>query len=150
MKTTRFFLFATLMLLAVSCTLSARQEEHLNTQLGKYIASHNQERLLELIGLSHPAVVKYYKAQGDSAFIEHFKDMDTLGKTYFANPTYREMKEKGKLIQRKYEVEYYNSLVEINPRYCIFALSDDGGNNWFFVRNEDYYDKKIPGLERLF
>ncbi len=150
MKPTRFLLFAALFTLVAACTLSAKQEEHLNSQLGKYIKSHNDERLLEVIGLTHPAIVKHYNAMGDSLLIDHFKDYDTLGKTYFSNPTYREMREDGKILQRKYEVEYYNELVEINPRYVLFAVSDDGGDNWFFIRNEDYFDKQITGFKRLF
>jgi len=145
------FLFSGLFFILVqSCTLSARQEEHLNEHLIKYISAHNDGRLLEVIGLTHPAVVKYYRAQGDTLFIEHFKDDSTYNKTYLGNPTYRGMKEKGKLLQRKYTVEYYSESIEINHDYVIFALSDDGGDNWFFLRDEDYRDRNIKGFKRLF
>jgi len=145
-----FFLAGITLLLLQACTLSVKQEEHLNNQLAKYVASYNDSRLLELIGLTHPVVVKYYHAQGDSIMIGHFKNEQDSDLTYFRNPVYREMKEKGKILQRKYTVEYFSEKIELNHEYCIFALSDDGGNNWFFVREEDYKDKNIRGFKRLF
>lgn len=146
-------LFPGILILAAvlgSCTISGEQEERLNTQLGKYINAHNDQHLLELIGLSQPDVVRYYKNQGDSLFIQHFKDYHDGEKTYLEDPTYREMQAQGKLIQRKYWVAYYTNTVEINHRYCLFALSDDGGNNWLFLRESDYFNKDIKGFKRLF
>lgn len=135
---------------AVSCTISGEQEEQLNIQLGKYIEAHNQHRLLQLIGLTHPDAVRFYKNQGDTLFIGHFKDLHESEKTYFTNAIYRETKSDGKLVQRKYWVEYYTNKEELNHRYNLFALSDDGGDSWLFLRNEDYFNKEIKGFRRLF
>lgn len=148
---THFSILTGLLFFALNaCTLSARQEEHLNEQLGRYVKAHNDGRLLEVIGLTHPAVVKYYRPLGDTLFIQHFRDDRTYGKTYFGNPTYREMKEKVRLIQRRYTLEYFSDDVGISRDYRLYALSEDGGDNWFFVRNEDYEDSNITGFERLF
>jgi hypothetical protein len=133
-----------------SCVISGEQEERLNAQLGKYIEAHNQERLLELIGATEPHVVRYYKQQGDSVFINSFKDYHDGNKTYFENPIYRETKSEGTLVQRKYQVAYYTNIVEIKHEYGIFAISDDGGDNWLFVREKDYNNPKISGFKRLF
>ena len=149
MRSGIILILSCLLFFVSACTLSGEQEERLNKQLGRYIAAHNDGRLLELIGLTHPAVVKHYKQQGDSLFIEHFREMPDSAKTYFEDPTYRDMKDKGKLIQRKYWVDYYTADAEISREYCIFALSDDGGDNWLFMRQEDYLDPGIKGVERL-
>jgi hypothetical protein len=147
----RFFLPVTLFLtLLFSCTISGEQEERLNTQLGKYVRAHNQHHLLELIGLTHPDAVRFYKNQGDTLFIAHFKDLHEGEKTYLENAIYRETKAEGKNIQRKYWVEYYTSTEELNHRFCLFALSDDGGDSWLFLRQDDYFNKEIKGFKRLF
>lgn len=144
------FIAIPLLLSVSSCTISGEQEEQLNVQLGNYMNAHNEQHLLELIGLTEPHVVRYYKNQGDSTFTVYFKDFHDGNQTYFENPTYRETKSEGKLIQRKYWVEYYTNIVEINHEYCIFALSDDGGDNWFFLKQDDYHNKDIKGFKRLF
>lgn len=145
-----FFPVALLACALVSCTISGEQEERLNAQLGKYISAHNKHRLLELIGLSQPEVVRFYKNQGDSLFIGHFKDYHDGQKTYLEDPTYRETRSEGTLIQRLYWVEYYTNTAEIDHRYKLYALSEDGGDNWFFLREHDYHDPEITGFKRLF
>lgn len=133
-----------------ACTLSGEQEERLNLQLGKYIRAHNKERLLELIGATEPHVVRFYKQQGDSVFIAHFKDYYEGEKTYFENNIYRETKTEGKLVQRLYHVAYFTNVKEIRHTYGLYALSRDGGDNWLFVREDDYKNPKITGFKRLF
>jgi len=144
------FIALPLLLIVGSCTISGEQEEQLNVQLGNFINAHNEQHLLELIGLTEPHVVRFYKNQGDSTFIVYFKDFHDGNQTYFENPTYRETRSEEKLIQRKYWIEYYTNSVEINHEYCIFAMSDDGGDNWFFLKENDYYNKEIKGFKRLF
>jgi hypothetical protein len=60
------------------------------------------------------------------------------------------MKEKGRLIQRRYTLEYFSDNIGISRDYRLYALSEDGGDNWFFVRNKDYENTNITGFERLF
>ena len=139
-----------LSVLLFSCTLSGEQEEQLNIQMGKYIEAHNNRTMLQLVGMTEPAIVRYYKQAGDSAFLEHFKDFYDGERTYFANPTYRETKTSGKLIQRKYWVEYYTETEEIDHELPVYALSDDGGNTWLFAREEDYRNDEIKGFKRRF
>lgn len=150
MLKTKYFFPLLILILVASCTISGEQEEQLNNQLGKYTKAHNNGQLLQLIGLTQPEAVRFYKEQGDSLFIQHFKDLKDGEKTYLINPTYREMKAEGKLIQRKYWIEYYTNEAEINHRYSLYALSKDGGDNWFFLREDEYANPSIKGFKRLF
>jgi hypothetical protein len=97
MLKTKYFFSLLILILVASCTISGEQEEQLNNQLGKYTKAHNNGQLLQLIGLTQPEAVRFYKEQGDSLFIQHFKDLKDGEKTYLVNPTYREMKAEGKL-----------------------------------------------------
>jgi hypothetical protein len=146
----RFLFVGTfLSMLLFSCELSGEQEEQLNIQLAKYMEAHNNRTMLQLVGMTEPEIVRYYKQAGDSAFLEHFKDFYDDELTYLANPTYRETKSSGKLIQRKYWVEYYTNTKEIDHELPVYALSDDGGNTWLFAREEDYLNDEIK-FKRLF
>lgn len=150
----RYLLYILLVSVAItSCTLSAKQEENLNNQLSAYISANNEGLVLEAVALSHPGVVKYYKSQGDSIFMAHFKhglSEDEESGDFLEDPLYRDTKEKGKLLQRKYELKLYSATETINNHYVIFAISEDKGDNWFFVREEDYHNSQIKGFERLF
>ncbi|HLP53769.1 MAG TPA: hypothetical protein VK151_02025 [Fluviicola sp.] len=145
----KYFFPVFLVILVASCTISGEQEEQLNNQMGKYLNAHNNGQLLQLIGLTQPEVVRFYKNQGDSLFVRHFKDLKDGEKTYMVDPTYREMKAEGKLVQRKYWVQYYTNKAEINHRYNLYALSRDGGDNWFFLREDEYANSAIQ-FKRLF
>lgn len=147
----RIFLFVLIGFYAASCTISGEQEEQLNNQLGRYIEAHNNSdnQLLQLVGMTHPEIVRYYKNQGDSTFVFHFKDLKNGEKTFLQNPTYRDMVTEGKVIHRKYWVEYFTQTTEINHRYGLYAISRDGGNNWYFLREDEYYNSSIKGFKRL-
>lgn len=138
-----------MLILLVSCTLSGEQENRLNKQLSKYIKAHNDNNTLEYAGLTHPLVVKYYSSLGDSVFINHFSNELEEKGVVFSNLLYREMKSEGNWIERKYTVRK-ESLEEKNKAYELYAVSSDGGNNWFFLNEEDYFQQKIPLKRRLF
>ncbi len=145
----KFSTFLIVSVLAVSCTLSGEQENRLNKQLSKYIKAHNDNNTLEYAGLTHPLVVKYYSSLGDSVFINHFSNELEKKEVVFSNLLYRETKSDGKWIERKYTVRK-ESLEEKNKAYELYAISSDGGNNWFFLNEEDYFQQKIPLKRRLF
>lgn len=140
----------TILILFTACVLSGEQEEQLNKRMGRQISAHNRELLLELIGGTESHIVRFYKEQGDSVLIHHFRDYHDGDKTYLDNPVYRETRTEGKLVQRKYWVEYYTNRTELNHRMEYFALSDDGGDTWFFAMEKDYYNPDIKGFRRLF
>jgi hypothetical protein len=141
--------FVVLLLLVFSCTLSAEQENRLNKQLSKFIRAYNENNTLEYAGLSHPAVVRYYSSMGDSNFIAHFSNKTGENSVNLYNPLFREMKSQGNWIERKYTI-HKDSREESDKNYELFAISSDGGNNWFFLTEEDYFLRKIPLKHRLF
>ncbi|MDF3027128.1 MAG: hypothetical protein K0S23_1435 [Fluviicola sp.] len=144
----KYLSFLIVILLAAACTLSAEQENRLNKQLSKYIKSYNTNNTLEYAGLTHPAVVRYYTSLGDSQFIQHFSNPNQQASN-LDNPLFREMKSEGKWIERKYTIRK-ESDKESDNSYELYAISSDGGNNWFFLTEEDYFLKKIPLKKRLF
>lgn len=138
-----------LLLLVISCTLTGEQENRLSKQLSKYIKSYNAHNTLEYAGLTHPSAVKYYTTLGDSNFINHFGlDLENEG-AELDNLLYREMKTDGNWMERKYTIER-KTTKENNRSHEIYALSSDGGENWFFLTEEDYFLEKIPLKKRLF
>ncbi len=142
--------FGILLFLVVSCELTAVQEEKLNQQLTAYLNATNAKNTLKLVALTHSSVVKFYHQQGDSVFINHFElDLKKNG-LVLSNPILESQSSDSKSIQRKYLVEKYEQIDGITERYCIFALSSDNGNSWFFCTEEDYFDQRIKGLNRIF
>jgi hypothetical protein len=146
----KIYHFAFIFLLFQACTLSGEQEDRLNKQLSRYINAYNENRTLEVVALTDPKVVKHYKELGDSLFLVHFHQKENDLQTFLSNPIYREMKESSKSIQRKYWIEKYTISEEISDEYCIFAISEDGGENWFFALEEDYFNSAIQLNKRLF
>jgi hypothetical protein len=59
------------------------------------------------------------------------------------------MKIDGNWMERKYTIERKTS-EQKNRAYELYAISSDGGENWFFLTEEDYKLKKIPLKKRLF
>lgn len=141
--------FLIVLLLVFSCTLSAEQENKLNKQLSKYIKAYNSSNTLEYAGLTHPAVVRYYTSLGDSSFIRHFSNNIPGEEVSLDDPLFREMKSEGTWIERKYTIRK-NSYRLSDKNYELYAISSDGGNNWFFLSEEDYFQEKIPLKRRLF
>ncbi|WP_343605883.1 hypothetical protein [Fluviicola sp.] len=145
----KFSSFLVAVVLICSCTISAEQENRLNKQLSKFIKAHNDNNTLEYAGLTHPLVVKYYTSLGDSSFITHFSNQSGENEVSFNDPLFRDMKSEGKWIERKYTVNK-ESYEERNKNYELYAVSSDGGNNWFFLTEDDYFQQKIPLKRRLF
>ena len=149
MKRILLISFAILTLFS-ACTLSGEQESRLNEQLNQFIDAYNENDPLVVSAGTHVAVVKFYKDNGDSAFIQKFKQVDDEERLFFNNPMMLETKEEGKSIQRIYTVEKATESTFLTDEYRIFAVSENGGQTWFFVLEEDYYDENIKGLKRLF
>lgn len=147
----KIYPFALIFIFFISaCTLTGEQEDRLNKQLSRYINAYNENRTLEIVAHTHPAVVKFYKKESDSIFLAHFQQKENEFQTFLSNPLFREMKEGSKSIQRKYWIEKYTVSEEISDEYCIFAISEDGGDNWFFALEADYFNPSIQLEKRLF
>lgn len=135
--------------LLTGCTLSGEKENRLNNQFNRYLDAYNKRNTLVFTALTNDQVVKYYTQQPQEVFEAHFNPNFDSIPTFLSNPLNRDTKTEGKIIQRKYSVERYTETQEINHDYFIFALSEDEGNTWFFVNEDDYFNDKIP-LKRLF
>lgn len=147
----RILLFSiALLILFSACTLSGEQESRLNEQLNQFIEAYNDNDPLVVSAGTHVSVVKFYKEQGDTTFINKFKQKDDENRLFFDNPMMLETKELGKSIQRIYTVEKATESTFLTDEYRIFAVSENKGETWFFVLEEDYYDENIKGLKRLF
>jgi hypothetical protein len=149
MKRILLFSFALLVLFS-ACTLSGDQENRLNEQLNQFIEAYNNNDPLVLSAGTHVSVVKFYKEKGDTTFINKFKQKDDEDRLFFDNPMMIETKDQGKSIQRIYTVEKATESTFLTDEYRIFAVSENKGETWFFVLEEDYYDENIKGLKRLF
>lgn len=133
------------------CTLSGKQEDHLNVRLNSYLKAINSNNTLQWVAATPAVVVRFYHYQGEKHFIQHFHQSDSLNHNFqLENPLVVDTKRNGKSIQRKYVVEKITKMGEMNSDYRIFALSEDGGNNWFFVMENDYFNQRIPIKNRLF
>lgn len=132
-----------------ACTLSGDQENKLNNQLSRYIEAYNKSNTLVYTSLTDKNVVSYYSQLSDSAFHAHFGLAKDSNQTFFDNALNKETKKEGNLIQRKYSVEKYTKVKEINNSYSIFAVSKDHGNTWFFINEDDYFNTEIR-IKRLF
>ncbi len=144
-------LYIPILLLLAACTLDSRQEEKLNAAFQDYKKAHNEDLMLQYVALTHVKVVAHYKAKGEKEFVKHFKkpENDSL-EFYFGEHFVKDTKEEGKHIQRCFTVEKYTELEELDNKYRIFAISEDKGNTWFFINEEDYFDMSIPLKKRLF
>jgi len=144
-------LYIPILVLFVACTLDSRQEEKLNTAFQDYKKAHNEDLMLQYVALTHVKVVAHYKAKGEKEFIEHFQQpkVDSL-QFYYGEHFVKDTKQSGKYIQRCFTVEKYNEIKEFDDKYRIFACSEDEGKTWFFINEDDYFDRSIPLKKRLF
>lgn len=144
-------IYIPLLFLFVACTLDSRQEEKLNVAFQDYIKAYNEDLMLQYVALTHVKVVAHYKAKTEEEFIAHFQKSktDTL-KAYYGDYFVTDTKDEGNYIQRCYNVEKYTEYREINSKYRIYACSEDKGDTWFFINEDDYFDKSIPLKKRLF
>lgn len=66
----------------------------------------------------------------------------------FLDVYYKDMKMEGKLIYWMYMVKEFieSGVMEI----WIYMIFNDGGDNWFFLCDEEYYDMRVVWFKRFF
>lgn len=140
-----------LLFLFIACTLDSRQEEKLNVAFQDYIKAYNEDLMLQYVALTHVKVVAHYKAKSEEEFIAHFQQSKSDSvRTYYGDYFVDGTKESGNYIQRCFTVEKYTEYEEVDPKYRIYACSEDKGKTWFFINEDDYFDMSIPLKKRLF
>ncbi len=133
----------------IRCTLSADQEKRVMSGLNLYKKSIENKDILQLVALEHPSVVKYYKNLGDSLFLDHYLQRRNAA-FVFDNPFLQETKQQGKTIQLKFKTYLYQNEEEISDNHCIFAISEDEGNNWSYVSDSNYFSSYFPKKLQFF
>ncbi len=142
-----------LCLLLASCSLNAHQEQTLNASLSKFLAARNEGSAMAYVAYTYPALVAEYHKLGDSVFKQKFDlTNDSIYGGYLRNGTIHTIKERGKLIQILYNVDYHEE--EYSPKdpepVHLYAVSEDDGENWFFLEENDYLDTaRCKELRRL-
>lgn len=141
------------LLLLVQCTLSARQEQALNTALGKYIQARNECLTTGLVGFTHPALVKDFQQAGDSLFSRKFDCINNPEYYYtIQNATLRSTTTEGEHIQVLYEFDGYGEKEDEYKKrnFKLVAVSENNGTNWFFIPWTDYdNDTLCKSVKRL-
>lgn len=139
-------MFLLLLLFAASCSLSSDQESALNNAVNAYTQARNNGQVMTYVAFTYPNVVAYYKDQGDSSFVERFggsEDLDSY--SFIQDGNIREIENSGNKIHVKY------SFLELDDIFygaqgseiIIYAISEDDGQNWFFIDEEDYLNASI-------
>lgn len=145
-----FFLFSTLLLL-FSCSLSASQEQELSKQTGIYLDAKEKKSILVIVSKTHPSFVKYVKSKGSDYFQKVFEEED-LEDLIFIDPIIEKIETKNSKIHVLYNVkkEYIKNGENKVDELKFVAISEDDGENWFFLNNSVYKNKKIcKDIERL-
>jgi hypothetical protein len=143
-------LFYTLTAICLTaCTLTGTQELNLNKQLNRYVDAMNENNTLVYVGLSHHTVVNHYQNLGDSVFITHFNTQLSGNTFQYSNPSLKELRKKDNHLEQFIMLSKYNDS-NIESIDTLYGISEDGGDNWFFVQNEDYHNKKINFEKKLF
>lgn len=139
----RIYYIILLLLMAVSCTLSADQEKSLNEAQRAYVDARNEADVLKYVGYTHPNVIAHYKHLADSSFQKKFdlsEDPYTI-----QDGTIREIKTDNNSIHVAYLFKTIEkgSYGEFGEDRIIVAISEDSGKTWFFLEKADYLNNNI-------
>ena len=151
MKTWAFGI--SILLFITSCSLNGKQEAALSKALTDYLRSRNESNSVLYISFQMPCVVAHYKSLGDSVFLAQYDLVNnTSYNGYWDNFSLKKIVTDDKNIQVAYELDALHDTDNLSDlkKVKLFALSDDDGENWFFMENEVYNDsticKNIPRL----
>ncbi len=148
MRVALYFLFVILFL--TSCSLNSEQEKSLSEATTNYLEARKKGAILAIVSMVHPDVVKAYRDQGDSIFVEKFTYAPE--DHFLSDPVIKHVKKKGANIHVMYEVKaieeaWGGTKKSLDP---FIAISSDEGKSWFFVDRSDYVNKSIAKeLDRL-
>lgn len=144
------FLPIILLLLLAGCTLSADQEASLNDAMVSYVNSKNNGVVMSYVAFTHPNSVAYYKAKGDSAFTTKFDLSDSEYDPFLQDGNILEIETNDNEITVKYNfLSVSGSFFEEDAEeVTIFAISEDAGETWFFIEEDDYFNNDIISKEK--
>ena len=130
-----------------SCSLNAEQERNLNKSIIKYLFSVNRELKLSIAAATHPLILRELKDESDEklkAYLEpkhHIWTDAIIGKS----------KIKGEILHIELKVALVSKeTYEKAPnRIRLYAVSEDNGNNWYFVDYKIYESDYCKKFKRL-
>lgn len=134
------------LLIVAGCSLNAEQEASLNTAIRAQLKAMNEGQLMTVISNIHPSAVRYYMDQGDEAFKSAFELADEDGvQPYFQDPTILKSESSKSLLHVKFKiVRVEDEFFDVNAVDEIyFAISEDNGKSWHFLREKDYKNEEI-------
>lgn len=130
-----------------SCSLNAEQERNLNKSIIKYLFSVNRELKLSIAAATHPLVLRELKEDGDEklkAYLEpkqHIWTDAIIGKT----------KMDGAIVHIELKVALISkeTFEKAPNRIRLYAISEDNGENWYFVDYKIYESNYCKKIKRL-
>ncbi len=147
MKKTQSFIFCFFLSLFIftACTLSANQEQKLNKSLGLYLQSLSNKTILVQVSMCHPAFLKYIKNKGNDYFKYVFNPNEKEEELIFSDPKILQIETNNNEIHTLYSVKkefLYEGENKIDSIKFV-AISENDGENWFFVNYKMYSNKNI-------
>ena len=139
-------LYLLLLLFAAGCSLNSDQEASLNSAVTAYTTARNNGQVMTYVAFTYPDVVAYYKDKSDSSFIEKFGGSENIDSySFIQDGNIREIKSDGNKLHVKY------SFLELDDIFygaegseaIIYAISEDNGQNWYFLDEVDYLNGSI-------
>lgn len=140
-------LFLLILPLIFTCSLSADQEKSLNQATVKYMFAMNNDLFLSKAAATHPLFLRYYKNQGAEKFKAHFSTSDST----YTDPVIGTTETNGNVIHIQLKVALVGKMSseKAKERISVYAVSEDGGKNWFFIDGRDYESKMCKKFKRL-
>ncbi|MES2589527.1 MAG: hypothetical protein V4622_11160 [Bacteroidota bacterium] len=141
----KLLIYIFLSLICTCCTLSASQEQSLNKNLGLYLQALEKKSILVQVSMYHPEFVHYIKDKGTAYFKEVFSANENEIDLLFLDPKIVKIETKDDKIHVLYKVrkefliEGENRVEELE----FVAISEDDGENWYFVNYKMYLNKNI-------
>lgn len=130
-----------------SCSLNAEQERNLNKSIIKYLFSVNRELKLSIAAATHPLILRELKEDGNQklkAYLEpkhHIWTDAIIGKT----------KMDGAIVHIELKVALISkeTFEKAPNRIRLYAISEDNGENWYFVDYKIYESNYCKKFKRL-
>lgn len=134
-----------LLLLLAACTLNSEQERQLNAALTRYIDARNEGKVAITVACTYPPAVAYYTAQGDSVFRARY-DLSSVDELpILRDGSQSEIASDEGRIHIKYNFKQANPIYGVyeSGRVALIAMTDNDGESWFFLDEEDYWNDDI-------
>ncbi len=133
-----------------ACQLSGEQEKRLNENMSAYIHAHNACQPISLAALTYPPLVSEWKSMGDSIFKQNF---DCEASMEWHDPTVKKTVKNGSVMHVLIDLKAMIPMdykQNFQGHQLLIAISEDGGESWFFIKKEDYVNKSwMKSVERL-